>query len=100
MGLGEGLSVDRSPARPRSTLNVRGGLRVNWFLVIVEICRRGYSDMAIADAIGAPRSTVRGWKQGAEPRHADGERMILLWCQVTGTDRTKLPRISQFDWRA
>jgi hypothetical protein len=78
----------------------RDDLRVNWFLVIVEMSRRGYSDTAIAGAIGTPRSTVRGWKQGAEPRHADGERMILLWCQVTGMERDTLPKISRYDWRA
>lgn len=98
--MGEGLSVDRLPARPQGTMNVRDELRVNWFLVIVDMSRRGYSDTAIADAIGTPRSTVRGWKQGAEPRHADGERMILFWCQVTGMGRDTLPKISPYDWRA
>lgn len=74
--------------------------RVNWFLVIVELCRHGYSMVAIAEAVDTPKSTVQGWKQGAEPKHCDGEVMISLWCQVTGTARDSLPMISRYDWRA
>lgn len=81
-------------------MNDRDDLRVNWFLVIVELCRRGYTHMTVAAAVGVPKSTVQGWKQGAEPRHSDGERMVMLWCQVTGLDRDSLPKVSRYDWRA
>ncbi|BAO29388.1 hypothetical protein [Sulfuritalea hydrogenivorans] len=73
---------------------------MNWFLVIVELCRRGFTHSSIATSVGTPKSTVQGWKQGAEPKHCDGERMIALWCQVTGLDRSGLPKISRYDWRA
>jgi hypothetical protein len=78
----------------------RDDSRVNWFQVIVELCRRGYTHGSIAAAVDTPKSTVQGWKQGAEPKHCDGERMIALWCQVTGMGRDLLPRISRYDWRA
>lgn len=74
--------------------------RVNWFLLIVELCRRGYTHSTIAAAVGSPKSTVQGWKQGAEPKHSNGERMIGLWVRVTGMGRDTLPKISRYDWRA
>lgn len=74
--------------------------RVDWFQVIIGLERAGYSHSAISAAIGAPKSTVQGWKQGAEPKHSDGENVISLWCQVTGLKREQLPTIGRYDFRA
>lgn len=75
-------------------------IRVNWFLVIIELARRGYTASAIGTAVDHPKSTVLGWKQGAEPKHCDGEKIIDLWCSVTGLGRDQLPVISRYDYRA
>jgi hypothetical protein len=38
----------------------------------------------LAKHLGLPRSTVRTWMDGAEPRHSDGERLIVIWCKLSG----------------
>ncbi len=75
-------------------------LRVDWFQVITGIMRAGYSIQSAAEAIGVPRSTLIGWKQGAEPRYTEGERLVSFWSQVTGRDRSKLPMVAVGDWWA
>ena len=73
---------------------------VDWFKLITELCtKHGYTHALIAMAVGAGKSTVQGWKQGAEPSHRDGESLIAIWCQVTGRPRDDTPKISPFDWR-
>lgn len=74
--------------------------KVDWFRVIMDLCRKGYTHSTIAAAVGAPKSTVQGWKQGAAPKWEDGERLIDCWTQVTGKTRDELPIVGRFDWRA
>ncbi len=82
-----------TPARP-------GQKRIDWFRVITMVLRDGYSIQSAADAIGVARTTLIGWKQGAEPRYSEGERLVLLWCEVTGAERSKLPMVAVGDWWA
>ncbi|MDQ0035859.1 transcriptional regulator with XRE-family HTH domain [Variovorax boronicumulans] len=66
---------------------------VSWWHVIVHLERSGYAQREIAAAIGSARGTVEDWKNGgAEPRHEVGDRLVLLWCAVTGKDREDIPR--------
>lgn len=74
--------------------------RVDWFAVITVLSRSGYSPQSVADAIGVARTTLLGWKQGAEPRYTEGERLVSFWCQITGNDRTRLPMVAVGDWWA
>lgn len=74
--------------------------RVDWFKVITQLVRAGYSPHVVSSAIGVPRSTLIGWKQGAEPRYTEGERLVTLWCQVMRRDRSKLPMVAVGDWWA
>lgn len=81
-------------------MKVRDAKGADWFRVIVELCsNHGYTHALIAMAVGAGKSTVQGWKNGSEPSHRDGERLITLWCSVTGGERDQVPTISTFDWR-
>lgn len=41
--------------------------------------------------LDVPRGTLRGWLAGAEPRHADGEALLVAWCRLTGKARTFAP---------
>lgn len=82
-----------APARP-------GPKRIDWFRVITMVLRGGYSIQGAADAIEVARTTLIGWKQGAEPRYSEGERLVLLWCEVTGLDRASLPMVATSDWWA
>lgn len=67
-------------------------IRVDWFRVMAELQAQGYNLANISAAINVPKSTMMGWRNlDAEPRHADGERLIALWCQVSGAPRDALP---------
>jgi hypothetical protein len=56
-----------------------------------EQLRDPVSQERLADALATPRGTLRGWLDGSEPRHNDGERIIVFWCRLTGKARTFLP---------
>lgn len=67
-------------------------VRVDWFRVLAELQGRGYNLANISAAINVPKSTMMGWRNlDAEPRHADGERLIALWCRVCTLPRDALP---------
>jgi hypothetical protein len=72
----------------------------DWFQVITDLGRRGIPVQVVSLEINIPRTTILGWKQGSEPKHHDGERLILFWCQVTGKERESLPVVVAGDWRA
>lgn len=82
-----------APSRP-------GPKRIDWFRVITMVLRSGYSIQSAADSIDVARTTLIGWKQGAEPRYSEGERLVLLWCEVTALDRSALPMAAVGDWWA
>lgn len=75
-------------------------IRIDWFQVFVDLGRLGFSAQGVAEAIRVPKSTLLGWKQGAEPKHGDGEKLIAFWCQASGNDRGSLPLVSGGDWWA
>lgn len=66
-------------------------LRVDWFRVFHTLKVEGYSYYALASLTGIPKATLTGWAYGAEPRHAEGERLIAFWCDTTGRERAELP---------
>lgn len=49
------------------------------------------SQEKLAEALDVPRGTLRGWIDGSEPRHADGEKLLVTWCRLTGKARTFAP---------
>lgn len=49
------------------------------------------SQERLASALGVPRGTLRGWMDGSEPRHADGERLLDAWSRHTGKARMFAP---------
>lgn len=70
--------------------------KIDWFRIIVDLCTRyGHTHSTIATAVGAPKSTVQGWKQGATPKYEDGERLIDLWAQVTRNGRETVHRVKR-----
>lgn len=75
-------------------------IRIDWFQVINDLGRRGFPSQLSADSIGVAKSTLLGWKHGAEPKHGDGERLIAFWCRVTERQREALPMVSSGDWWA
>lgn len=66
--------------------------RIDWFRVMADLNRAGCSTRAFADSLGIARTTIQGWKSGAEPKHADGERLLSWWSHVTGRPVEAAPR--------
>lgn len=67
--------------------------RVDWFQVLTDLRRHGLPSLHVSRTIGVPHSTVIGWKnEGAEPKFADGERLVDLWIGITQRNRHQLPR--------
>lgn len=64
---------------------------VNWPAVLAQLCCGQMSVYALAASLGVPRSTLRGWLDGSQPSHPDGERLIAEWMRVTGKPREQVP---------
>ncbi|MBD9459133.1 hypothetical protein IB241_15730 [Pseudomonas sp. PDM05] len=98
----EGVVVARLviPARQTARSQPKTEKRVDWFKVITGLTNTGYSLNTVSAAVGVARTTLIGWKQGAEPRYTEGERLVSFWSQVTGRDRSKLPMVAVGDWWA
>lgn len=79
----------RYGARHRERARIRQ--RVDWFRVLADLQYLGMSNNEAADRLGIPQRTLAGWKEGAEPRHCDGEALVALWCDMTGKSRAGLP---------
>jgi len=66
---------------------------IDWWQVVVDLERAGYSHASMAAAVGVPRTTLIGWKNlGAEPGFTNGERLVLLWAAVTSQATEAAPR--------
>lgn len=70
--------------------------RTDWFRVIVDLERKGYSHCSIASVCGVSKRTVGGWKQGSSPKFDDGKQLLTLWEAVTGNGQDSAPRISRY----
>ena len=80
-------------------------MRVDWSAVLGDIAyllgepdgtlegvRVPCSQNNLADSLGMPRGTLRGWMDGSEPRYSDGERLLDRWCELTGKARIFAPQ--------
>ena len=72
---------------------------VDWFRVLTDLTKQGLKDGLIAAVIGAPRSTLLGWKQGSQPKHFHGERLVELWALLVERPRDEVPMVSVPQWR-
>lgn len=66
-------------------------IRISWFRLFNEMKVNGWSLYRIEAHLHIAKSTLIGWKEGVEPRHADGEKLIELWQEVTSQTRGELP---------
>lgn len=66
--------------------------RVDWFRLLVELKRAGWSLRAMSAATSISKPVLVGLRNnGAEPKHKAGEALVELWCHVTGLTRDSLP---------
>lgn len=66
--------------------------RIDWFRVLIDLNRAGLPTSAVSQQLAIPLTTILGWKQGAEPRYADGESLLELWGRVLDRARERAPR--------
>ncbi|QGH62727.1 hypothetical protein [Serratia proteamaculans] len=66
-------------------------MHVDWFRIITEVERSGMTQRVIANHLAVAPSTVFYWKQGNQPRYAEGEALIRLWELVTEHEAHQLP---------
>lgn len=71
----------------------RPRLRTDWFRVLVDLQRAGYSHIRVANVLGIPVATLRGWKSGSEPAHNYGHALLELWTEVTELQVSKRPMV-------
>jgi len=95
------MVMDRGINQTRARFLVQPDEKVDWFRVIIDLCRRGYTHKTIAMAVGAGGSTtVYGWKQGSTPSFDEGDRLVSLWAQVTDNSRDSVPVIKRNSYLA
>lgn len=78
----------------------RADVHVDWFRVLADLQYAGCANSVVAARLNIPQSTLRGWKDGSEPAHGNGERLVRLWCEITGKPREAAPVVDKYDWRA
>lgn len=77
---------------------IRRELRVDWFRVLADLRRLGFSQNEVAKQTAISRSTLLGWHlRTSEPAHAAGERLIAFWCTVMDRPRESLPMFDGYD---
>lgn len=74
--------------------------RIDWFRIIIDLERSGYTLASIAVCVGVGKSTVSGWKSGATPKYDDGDLLLMLWCSVTKNGRESVHRVKRYSYRA
>ncbi len=78
--------------------------RIDWPQVLADIAYLlGEPDIANPDvrvpcsqerlalSLGVARGTLRGWMDGSEPKHGDGEALLQRWCALTSKARVFAP---------
>lgn len=45
----------------------------------------------LAAYLGVKRTTLRGWLDGSEPKHSQGESLIAAWSRLSGKPREFTP---------
>lgn len=75
-------------------------IRVNWFRILVQLKDEGYSLYSVSHFTEIPKSTLIGYKQGAEPRYYDGTRLLNFWAQATSKALADAPTFNPFSHKA
>lgn len=67
--------------------------RYEWFRILDDLARHGLTLSDIAYELDVSKSSIIGWKQGAEPRHSAGDALISFWCHIMQKSREELPTL-------
>lgn len=75
---------------PRAPAHLADEKQTDWFRVITDLNRSGWTNEIIAKELGTGRTTIIGWRDGAEPKYYDGKRLLDLWNVVVFSSRPQL----------
>lgn len=75
-------------------------IRVDWFRLLVQLGAEGYSLYAVSHFTAIPKSTLIGYKQGAQPSYHNGVVLLRFWSQSCGQDQAQAPMISPYSFKA
>lgn len=67
--------------------------RTDWFRVLVDIRKAGSYDARLAREIGVCKSAICAWKQGAQPRAENQQKLIGMWEMATGRHANEAPTL-------
>lgn len=65
---------------------------VDFQRVLRALCVMGLNLNAVSLHANIARTSLRDYQNGTQPLHASGERLIILWCEMTGNHRDQVPR--------
>jgi hypothetical protein len=70
--------------------------RIDWFRVLTDLDRAGYSGRMVSATLGIPYTTLKAWLyNGSDPRFQDGEAVVGLWIRVTQRAMEDVPRTGE-----
>lgn len=70
---------------------------VDWPTLVRELIAQGLTMHVIGKRIGCGQERIRKWVSiECQPRHDDGERLLLLWCDVMRRRREDAPVVSYY----
>lgn len=75
-------------------------MRVDWFRLLADLEREGFSNLSVAEQIDVPRSSLSTYKDGSEPSHVVGEKLIVFWRSCTTRSREELPMVRRYPRRS
>ncbi|MGQ7937343.1 hypothetical protein [Paraburkholderia sp. D1E] len=68
--------------------------RIDWFRILEDVAREGYSLYEVAQFTTIPKNTLLGYRNnGIEPRHDVGDVLLKFWAQVKQADPASAPRV-------
>ncbi len=69
---------------------------IDWGQIVDDLAAHLGGAGEICSRAGVARSSLRDWGSGrSEPRHSNGEALMVLWESATGRDREHAPRRAQ-----
>lgn len=66
---------------------------VDWFHILWDLVHNGYLLTDVSKLTDIAINTIYMYRDGSQPNHWRGERLLGLWCDVTGKHRTEAPTV-------
>jgi hypothetical protein len=70
--------------------------KIDWFRVIIDLERSGYTISSVGVAINRPKSTILRWKQGSSLRYEDAVRLLDLWADVCNKSQDCVHTVNRY----